>query len=74
MSSWEAGVWEWKTAGLACSFYSSMLFGIGKNHFSFYFFFKDDVVLSMFIWKTAMVLHGPFMSLQSGEIANTSVL
>lgn len=51
-----------------------MLFGIGKNHFSFYFFFKDDVVLSMFIWKTAMVLHGPFMSLQSGEIANTSVL
>lgn len=37
-----------------------------------FYLFKDEV-LSVSIWKRAMVLPGPFVSLQSGEVTNTSI-
>lgn len=68
MCSWEARVQAWKT-GWAYSFIRQHVIWHLKN--PFLFFFKDEVVLSMSIWKKAVVLHGPFMSLQSCEVTDT---
>lgn len=67
MHSQEARVWEWGNCLFGLQLQTAACYLASEKLFFFLNFFFKDEGLSVSIWNRAMVLHGPFMSLQSSE-------